>query len=160
MNIFKISVLIRKPTVVWDYKKNNGSDFWDDLNGAIKKAFTPELFASENKSSFQHIIYIPAERDSEGLKNEVGDIVSSLFSGADGANDVIIVVNSVESEELSALRKKDLQGIEGSGFWAAVDAAICEDQKSSKKQHAEKVKRSIQPFCRKRQAAKKEISSL
>ncbi len=123
MKFLKISVLIRKPNVIWDYKENTERSFWDDLSAALKKSVSKAV-AFENKSSFQHIFYLPTDRDEGGLRKEIEDIVSSLFAGKEGANDVIVIANTLTPEELSGLREKSLQGIEGSEFWDTVDAVI------------------------------------
>ena len=58
MRVFKVSFLMRSPSVNWEYKAANNRDLAEDLTAAMEKAVAPAKPVHRSKGSIQHHFYI------------------------------------------------------------------------------------------------------
>ncbi len=129
MSIIKISVFIRSQNVVWNYKKEKSSDFWDDVASNLDASLCGITFISQPQGSFLRNIYINGDRDTDFYKKLIFDIISRLLS-EDDAKMVIVSLSSPSLGELENLKKLSVGKIEDEGFFKQIDKQIETDKSS------------------------------
>ncbi|MBQ4066056.1 MAG: AAA family ATPase [Clostridia bacterium] len=132
MRIFKISVLIAKSDIVWDYKKQFGHELWPDIEKKLTDSVASTSLLTDVKSSFQHIYYFTSDADESVCRTEAENAVFNLL-GIDRADrKVIVFVGVPDQDELSRLRRKMPESLSSnSDFWASADALFSDNKASA-----------------------------
>ncbi len=116
MNLIKISVLLRSPSVLWDYKRTNERDFWQDLSEQLLNKL-PVAPVQKCNGSFQHLFFLATDKDADALQALTCGILDDLITDADAREMLSVVAVTPTAEELADL-KKNVDEAENAAFWA------------------------------------------
>ena len=116
MGVFKISFLIRSPSISADYKSANKRDLAEDIAKAMEKIMVKPIRSS--KGSVQHHFYVTSDASAEQNKAEAIKLLETLIPDEETRKQIIISVSEPNSEEIDKLRKSIDPG-ENAAFWAA-----------------------------------------
>ena len=119
MGIYKISFLLRSPSVGWEYKAANKRELGDDIAAALEKMLAPAKPVRSSRGAVQHHFYIATETSAEQSKAAVGRMLENLIPDAELRNMIIISITEPNSQEIEELRRTADTG-ENSAFWEAV----------------------------------------
>jgi len=104
MKIVKISVLLRSTDLVWDYKAEKQSDFWDDLCRQLQDAFPDVPSFRKKNGSFQHCFYYATDLEAEDCKKRVKETLTRLLP-EQKVSSVILSAVDAGPEDLSGLKQ-------------------------------------------------------
>ena len=120
MSLFKISFLLRSPSVGWDYKAANHRDLAEDIAKAVEKALAPSKPVRKSKGSVQHHFYVITDHSAEQHKTIAGKLLEELIPDEAVRKMIIISITEPNGEEMDQLRNSvDTQ--ENAQFWETVE---------------------------------------
>ena len=105
MRVFKVSFLMRSPSVNWEYKAANSRDLADDLTAAMEKAVAPVKPIRLSKGTIQHHFYVDSEGTAEQHREIAARLLASLIPDEKLRRMIIISVTEPEQEELDRLKQ-------------------------------------------------------
>ena len=105
MRVFKVSFLMRSPSVNWEYKAANNRDLAEDLTAAMEKAVAPAKPVHRSKGSIQHHFYIEADSTAEQHRAAAAKLLETLIPDEKLRKMIIISVTEPEKEEVENLQK-------------------------------------------------------
>ena len=106
MRVFKVSFLMRSPSVNWEYKAANNRDLADDLTAALEKAVAPAKPVRLSKGSIQHHFYIEADSTAEQHREAAAKLLEALIPDEKLRKMIIISVTEPGQEEVEKLRRE------------------------------------------------------
>ena len=125
MRVFKVSFLMRSPSVNWEYKAANNRDLADDLTAALEKAVAPAKPVRLSKGSIQHHFYIETDSTAEQHREAAAKLLEALIPDEKLRKMIIISVTEPGQEEVEKLRRlQELEAIASGGEAAAAQAAV------------------------------------
>lgn len=137
MSIYKISFLIRSPSVNWEYKNANQRDLAEDLAKAVAEILSPAKPVRLSKSSIQHHFYAVSTRSAEQEKKLVVQQLAILIPNDDIRKMIVVTVTEPSITEIEELRQK-VDPAENEPFWDAVSKADLPSGKKSGSASGEK----------------------
>lgn len=111
MSIIKISVFIRSQNIVWNYKKEKGSEFWDDFTSEIKAVFSDFTYVILSQGSIIKSIYLYGDEASDSYKQKVLNVISKLLNEEDSKSIIVSAAVPMLGELENA--KRAIDGKEG-----------------------------------------------
>ena len=154
MKIYKISFLLRSPSVGWEYKDKYHRNLAEELTAAMEKAMVPAKPVYRSKGSVQHHFYVASEQSAEQQKTMAGELLNAMIPDGDLRKMVIVSVTEPDGLELEELRQKvEIQ--DNPQFWEMVQKNPPEEKEKPKaadmsfgaviKKAADKVELTEQP---------------
>lgn len=122
MSIYKISFLLRSPSVVWSYKTANQRDLVEDLASGLEQAAATRT-VRQSQGTVQHHFYLASRATAEQHKRMAGQLLERLIPDEELRKNVIISVTEPDRAEMSRLRKL-VDPEQNPDFWQAVDACM------------------------------------
>ncbi len=137
MNIIKISIILRRSDVFWDYKSKNGRDFWDDLIARLESIIPKDCAVTDTKSNFQHLFYFTTDVKDDILRKAINEAVAAVLQDEESIKNVIVFVGQPHGSELSKLKEKNADKIsDNEGFWDLADRIIDKENESEQTNEA------------------------
>ena len=106
MSIYRISFLLRSPSVSWEYKSANQRDLGDDLAKALEQAMEPVKPVRHSKSNVQHHFYVASEYGAEQQKLMASRLLETLIPEAEKRRMIVVTVTEPNGDEIEDLRQK------------------------------------------------------
>ena len=118
MKIYRISFLLRSPSVSWEYKEKYKRNLPEALAESMKIIMAPAEPVRQSKGSVQHHFYVAADYSAEQHKTMAIDLLTKLIPDENLRKMVIVSVTEPDTAELNALQENaDAQG--NAQFWEA-----------------------------------------
>ena len=152
MSIYKISLLLRSPSVGWDYKAEKNSDLAADIAQIMAQKLAPAKPVRCSQGSVQHHFYVAADTSCEQCREMMAGLLEKLLPDAEVRKKVIISVSEPDAQEVAALRQSVDPG-ENTQFWQAAEKLLPADTAAPVKapeanalsRAAEKAAQQLQP---------------
>ena len=136
MKIYRISFLLRSPSVGWDYKDKYHRSLPEELAAAMRNALNPVEPVCQSKGSVQHHFYVATDYSAEQHKTMAAELLVSLIPDENLRKMIIVSVAEPDGKELEELRGKvEIQ--DNPHFWeAAQKCPVTEREEPQKDQYA------------------------
>ncbi|MBE6943670.1 MAG: AAA family ATPase [Ruminococcaceae bacterium] len=128
MSIYKISFLLRSPSVGWEYKSTNRRELSEDLAKAIEKLIAPQKPVLSKKGSVQFHFYIASGASAEQNKAAVSKLLETLISDEAMRKMIVISVTEPSGEEMNNLRQT-VDTKDNAAFWSMVQEEAAPEKK-------------------------------
>ena len=131
MKIYRISFLLRSPSVNWNFKEKYSRNLPDELADAMKTALAPAMPVCQSKGSVQHHFYVATDYSAEQHKTMAADLLATLIPDENLRKMIIVSVTEPDGNELDSLRQK-AETQDNLQFWE-----VAEKNPPEKKERAE-----------------------
>ena len=112
MRIYRISFLLRSPSVGWDFKDKYHRSLPEALVEAVKNALAPVMPVYQNKGSVQHHFYVATDYSAEQHKTMAGDLLATVVPDENLRKMVIVSVTEPDTAERGREIRKKTQEVE------------------------------------------------
>ena len=134
MKIYRISFLLRSPSVGWDYKDKYHRNLPEALVEAVKNALAPVMPVYQSKGSVQHHFYVVTDYSAEQYKTMAGDLLTTLIPDENLRKMIIVSVTEPDGNELDSLRQK-VEPQENLQFWETAEKNPPEKKEKVEEKH-------------------------
>ncbi len=107
MSKIKISFIIRKSEIIWNYKSQKGNDFWSDITEKISAKVSPATLVPDKKGNFQYNFYIESDKDPDFYKKICHDIVTELLGQKESLGVIVTAYATATSQETKETAKAE-----------------------------------------------------
>ena len=134
MRIYRISFLLRSPSVGWDYRDKYHRNLPEALLEAVKNAVAPVMPVYQSKGSVQHHFYVATDDSAEQHKTMAGDLLTTLIPDENLRKMIIVSVTEPDGNELDSLRQK-VEPQENLQFWEMAEKNLPEKTENVEEKH-------------------------
>lgn len=128
MSKIKISFIIRKSEIIWNYQNQKGKDFWSDVTEKISEKISPDTLTPDKRGNFQCNFYIDSDKEPDLYKKLCHDIVTELL-GQKESMGVIVTVSSATVSKEESKEVKETEKIEKTEIPTEEKTVIQESEK-------------------------------